>query len=109
MISDYKAKEMLSAKYGQARFKLQAMGLLKPNVFIRKIILEKIGEVLGATPHEKLLDEFLRYGAERQYTARRGEYRMPLELRKAAERARQVQPETISVNGKVRYIYHDTH
>jgi len=85
------------------------MGLLKPNVFIRKIILEKIGEVLGATPHEKLLDEFLRYGAERQYTARRGEYRMPLELRKAAERARQVQPETISVNGKVRYIYHDTH
>lgn len=108
MISDYKAKEMLSAKYGQARFKLQAMGLLKPNVFIRKIILEKIGEVLNATPHEKLLDEFLRYGAESQYAARRGEYRMPTDLRKAAERARRVQPEILSVNGKVRYVYHES-
>lgn len=108
MTSKHLVKEQLAARYGIARFKLVQMG--HTNMHSRRRVLSAIEEIVGKGTEQQLLDEFLR-PAEIDPVNRvtRKEYQPPIDMQKAAQRARAAQPDLISVNGKVRYIYHDTH
>ena len=108
MTSEYLIKEQLAARYGMARCKLVKMG--HPNSHNRKRILAAIESIIGKGSEQQLLDAFLRPDpVEKLDRVHRKEYRPPLSMQQAAVRARAVQPDLISVNGRVRYIYHDNH
>jgi hypothetical protein len=104
MTSKYLVKEQLAARYGMARFKLVQMGYAKMQS--RKRVLLAIEEIVGKGTEQQLLDEFLR-PAEIEPVNRvtRKEYRSPISMQQAAQRARAAQPELISINGRVRHEY----
>lgn len=106
MTSEYLIKEQLAARYGMARCKLVKMG--HPNSHNRKRILAAIESIIGKGSEQQLLDAFLRpEPVQKLDRVHRNEYQPPLTMRQAAIRARAVQPDLISVTGRVRYIYHD--
>lgn len=108
MTSKYLIKEQLAARYGMARFKLVQMGHVKMQS--RRRVLMAIEEIVGKGTEQQLLDEFLRPApVETINRVERKEYRPPMDMQQAARKAKAAQPDLISVNGKVRYIYHDTH
>jgi hypothetical protein len=104
MTSKYLVKEQLAARYGMARFKLVQMGYAKMQS--RNRVLMAIEEIVGKGTEQQLLDEFLR-PAEIEPVNRvtRKEYRSPISMQQAAQRARAAQPELISINGRVRHEY----
>lgn len=108
MTSKHLVKEQLGARYGMARFKLLQMG--HTNMHSRKRILTALQEMFNQSDEQQLLDLFLRPApVESVNRVNRKEYQPPMDMQQAAQKARAAQPELLSVNGKVRYIYHDTH
>lgn len=104
MTSKYLIKEQLAARYGMARFKLVQMGHVKMQS--RRRVLMAIEEIVGKGTEQQLLDEFLRPApVETVNRVTRKEYRPPMDMQQAAQRARAVQPEMICVNGRVRHEY----
>ena len=104
MTSEYLIKEQLAARYGMARCKLVKMG--HPNSHNRKRILAAIESIIGKGSEQQLLDAFLRPEPEQKLDrVHRKDYRPPLSMQQAAARARAVQPDLISVSGRVRHEY----
>jgi len=104
MTSKHLVKEQLAARYGIARFKLLQLG--HTNMHSRKRVLSAIEEMFGQNDEQQLLDLFLRPAAiEKLDRVHRKEYQPPLGMRQAAQRARAVQPDLISVSGRLRYEY----
>lgn len=104
MTSEYLIKEQLAARYGMARCKLVKMG--HPNTHNRRRILAAIESIIGKGSEQQLLDAFLRpEPVQKLDRVHRKDYRPPLNMQQAAARARAVQPDLISVNGRVRHEY----
>jgi hypothetical protein len=104
MTSKYLVKEQLAARYGMARFKLVQMGYAKMQS--RNKVLMAIEAIVGKGTEQQLLDEFLRPSEiEPVNRATRKEYRSPMGMQQAAQKARAAQPELISINGRVRHEY----
>jgi hypothetical protein len=104
MTSKYLVKEQLAARYGMARFKLVQMGYAKMQS--RNKVLMAIEAIVGKGTEQQLLDEFLRPSEiEPVNRVTRKEYRSPISMQQAAQRARAAQPELISINGRVRHEY----
>jgi hypothetical protein len=104
MTSKYLVKEQLAARYGMARFKLVQMGYAKMQS--RNKVLMAIEAIVGKGTEQQLLDEFLRPSEiEPVNRVTRKEYRSPIGMQQAAQRARAAQPELISINGRVRHEY----
>jgi len=104
MTSKYLVKEQLAARYGIARCKLVKMGYT--NMRNRSRLLAAIEAIVGKGSEQELLDAFLRPEPEPKIDrVHRKEYRPPLDMQQAAVRARAIQPELISVNGRIRHEY----
>lgn len=104
MTSKYLVKEQLGARYGMARFKLMQLGY--PKIQSRSRVLLAIQDIVGKGTEQQLLDEFLRPAeVEPLNRIKRKEYQSPMDMRQAAQKARAVQPELISINGRIRHEY----